>query len=636
MLHVRNLTFRVAGRTILDGAAAQVDGGQRVGIVGSNGSGKTTLFRLIAGDLEPDEGEVRLRSRTRVGTVAQEAPGGRQTPLDAVLAADAERSSLLTEADSASDPDRIAEVHQRLADIEAHAAPAKAAAILAGLGFDEAMQASPLESLSGGWRMRVALASVLFGAPDLLLLDEPTNHLDLESVVWLEEFLRSYPHTVLVISHDRELLNGVTQRILHLDRGKLTAYRGDYDAFERARYLREAGEEAARAKQETERKRIQAFIDRVRADKKLARQAQSRIKLLERMAPIRAAATAEISVAFNFPEPAARPSPLVKLDGVVAGYSAASPVLRELSLSIYRDDRIALLGQNGNGKTTLSRLLAGDLEPFGGEIVRAGKLRTSYFAQDQIERLDPGATALELLARVRPDDSPEGVRTYLGRFGFPGDRAEVRAGVLSGGEKTRLVLAMIATVQPNLLILDEPTNHLDADARQALVDGLNDWTGSVVLVSHDRHLIEATSDRLWLVADGTCREYFGDVGEYRRELLEQSRERSRSARERQRDDDRVSRKDQRRLAAESRARVAPMKRAAAEAESALERLTDERERIDAELADPAIYESDGGRVGELTRRQRELGREIEAAEESWLEAQAALEDALEAERDDGE
>ncbi|MBW2276357.1 MAG: ABC-F family ATP-binding cassette domain-containing protein [Deltaproteobacteria bacterium] len=634
MLHVRNLTYRVAGRTILDAASAQVDTGQRVGIVGSNGSGKTTLFRLIAGDLEPDEGEVRMRSRTRVGTVAQEAPGGQRTSLEAVLAADIERSDLLIEADTSKDPERIAEVHQRLADIEAHAAPAKAAAILAGLGFDEGMQRSSLSTLSGGWRMRVALAAVLFSEPDLLLLDEPTNHLDLESVVWLEEFLRCYPHTVLVVSHDRELLNSVAQRIVHLDRGKLTAYRGDYDAFERARYLREAGEEAARSRQQAERKRIQTFIDRVRADKKLARQAQSRIKLLERMAPIRAAA-AKLAVAFKFPEPAARPSPLVKLDGATAGYAADRPVLTDLSLSVYRDDRIALLGQNGNGKTTLSRLLAGDLEPLGGEIVRAGKLRTGYFAQDQIERLDPEAKALELLARVRPDDSPEGVRTYLGRFGFPGERAEVRAGALSGGERTRLVLALIATAQPNLLILDEPTNHLDADARQALVDGLNEWTGSVVLVSHDRHLIEATADRLWLVADGTCCEYFGDVDEYRRQLLAQRQSRDRGPASKSHDDDRVSRKDQRRQAAEARARIAPLKKAAAEAEARMVRLTDERQGIDAELADPAIYENAGDRVAGLTRRQRELEREVAAAEEAWLEAQSALEDAHAAERDSG-
>jgi ATP-binding cassette subfamily F protein 3 len=633
MLHVRNLTYRVAGRTILDGASAQVDAGQRVGIVGSNGSGKTTLFRLIAGELEPDRGEVRLRSRTRVGSVAQEAPGGRQTPLETVLAADAERSGLLAEAETAQDPARIAEVHQRLADIEAHAAPARAAAILAGLGFDEQMQGRQLESLSGGWRMRVALASVLFSEPDLLLLDEPTNHLDLESVVWLEEFLRCYPSTVLVVSHDRELLNGVAQRIVHLDQGKLTAYRGDYDAFERARYLREAGEEAARARQEAERKRIQAFIDRVRADKKLARQAQSRIKLLERMAPIRAAAT-ELSVCFRFPRPEARPSPLVKLDRASVGYAPDDPVLTELSLSVYRDDRIALLGQNGNGKTTLSRLLAGDLDPLGGEIVRAGKLRTGYFAQDQIERLDPDATALELLARARPDDSPEGVRTYLGRFGFPGERAEVRAGVLSGGERTRLVLAMIATGTPNLLILDEPTNHLDADARQALVDGLNEWSGAVILVSHDRHLIEATADRLWLVADGTCQEYFGDVGEYRRQLIERSQSRDRGRSDRSPDEDRVSRKDRRRQAAEARARIAPLKRAAAATEAEMEQLTGERERVEAELADPEIYENEGSKVAALTRRRQELERDIAAAEEAWIEAQSALEEALAAEDED--
>ena len=629
MLHVKGITYRVGGRTLFEGASAHVPAGKRVGLVGPNGSGKTTLIRLVLGALELDGGAIDLRARCTVGTVSQEAPGGGRTPVEVVLAADAEREQLLAEAETCRDPSRIAEIHTRLADKGAHAAPARAAVILAGLGFDEAAQSRPLGTFSGGWRMRVALASALFAEPDLLLLDEPTNHLDLESVMWLLDYLKGYPNTLVVVSHDRHLLNEVADQILCIKDLKLAAYTGGYDDFMAAEAQKASLEEAARVKQELARAHLQSFIDRFRAKATKAKQAQSRIKALEKMRPV-AASAARQRVAFDFPEPAATASPLVRMDGAAVGYAPGRPVLRELHLSVFAEDRVALLGANGNGKTTLARLLAGSLAPEAGLLVASSKLKVGYFAQDHLEQLEPGRTAFEHMRKAMPPEIPqERVRAWLGRFGFAQERAEVGAAGLSGGEKTRLALALIAVERPNLMILDEPTNHLDADAREALVEGLNAYGGALILVSHDRRLIEATVDQLWLVEGGTCAQFFGDMADYQERLLAARTSLRQAARRAAGAGDaspRPTRKDERRTAAEIRARLAPLKRAAAEAESALEALASEREGVEAALADPATYGALGReRIATLGRRQRELAGLIAAAEERWLAAAGALE-----------
>ncbi|MDD5305708.1 MAG: ABC-F family ATP-binding cassette domain-containing protein [Deltaproteobacteria bacterium] len=628
MLQIAGLTYRVGTRFLFEGATAHVPVGHRVGLVGRNGSGKTTLLKLIAGALEIERGSLALRRGARVGVVAQDAPDGPRTPLETVLAADEERTRLLAEAEAARDPHRIAEIHTRLADMGAHAAPARAASILAGLGFDEEAQARPLSHFSGGFRMRVALAAVLFAEPDLLLLDEPTNHLDLEASLWLESHLRTYPHTLLIVSHDREFLNTVATRILHIEGGKLAVYSGGYDAFERAR--RETLERTAVmvARQDDQRRRMEAFIARFKAKATKARQAQSRMKALARMEPI-AAVMEERAVAFSFPEPEAVPSPVIRLESAEVGYEPGRPVLRGLSLSVYADDRIALLGANGNGKTTLTRLFSGRLRVSGGEMTRTPRLRVGYFAQNQLEELRVGRTPIEELSALMPGAPEERVRTRLGGFGFGGDKALVRVADLSGGEKARLALCLIAHCAPHLLILDEPTNHLDLDSREALVQALNDYKGAVILVSHDRHLVETVADRLWLVARGTALPFEGDMDEYRSGLLAERSPASRTAEGAEGGgQERAGRKETRRAAAAERARLAPLKGEARAAEEALEALTDETSAVDRELSDPATYAGSEARVAELGRRKRELERLVAEAEARWIAAHEALEAAL--------
>ena len=518
MLHLNDVTLRIGGRLLLERASVHLPAGQRAGLVGANGSGKTSLLRLILGELTPDAGEVRLRRHARVGWVAQEAPGGERTPRQAVLEADQERARLLRAADAAVEPHAIAEIQTRLADIGAHAAPARASAILAGLGFDEQAQQQPLASFSGGWRMRVALAAVLFAEPDLLLLDEPTNHLDLEASLWLEDYLRRYPKTLLLVSHDRDLLNRVPERIVHLDQRKLAAYTGGYDAFERVRREKLALQAKERARLEARRRHMQAFVDRFRYKATKARQAQSRLKAIAKLEPIPAVIEAP-HVTLRFPQPEVPAPPLITLERAAAGYGD-HVVLDRLDLRLDPDDRIALVGANGNGKSTFAKLLAGELAPLSGEVIRAPKLRVGYFAQHQIEALRPQDSALQHLARRLPAEREERLRTRLGGFGLTQDKADLPAGALSGGEKARLTFALISAAAPQLLLLDEPTNHLDIDSRDALTLAINDFAGAVLLISHDPHLIELTADRLWLVAGGRVRPFDGDVEDYRRALLE--------------------------------------------------------------------------------------------------------------------
>ena len=505
MLVIDNLTVRIAGRDIIKGASASLPAGRRVGLAGRNGAGKTTLLRVIQGQLAPDEGQISTPREWRIGALAQEAPTGPQSLIETVLAADSERAALLTKSETESDPHAIAEIHARLETIDAYSAPARAAGILAGLGFPAEDQLRPCAEFSGGWRMRVALAALLFAAPDLLLLDEPTNYLDLEGVLWLEDFLKRYRGTVLIVSHDRDLLNTSVDFILHLEHGALTLYTGGYDTFVETRAMRRALAAAFAKKQDAQRKHLQAFDDRFRYKASKASQAQSRIKMLERLQTIDLPVD-EHTAPIRLPHASPASPPLIALHNVSVGYEPGKPVLTGLSLRFDPDYRIALLGKNGNGKSTLAKLLAGKLDPMDGELVRARKLIPGYFAQHQLEELDGAITPLQTLGALRPKLSDLELRTRLGGFGFSADKANTKIANLSGGERARLMLALTTLDKPILLILDEPTNHLDIDARGELMNALNDFSGAVILISHDRRLVEATADRLYLVSGGApCR-----------------------------------------------------------------------------------------------------------------------------------
>lgn len=616
MLDLVDVTLRIAGRPLLEGASLHLPAGAKMALVGRNGTGKTSLLRLIAGELQADGGTVRLQAGVRVGRVAQEAPGGAVTPLQAVLDSDRERTALLAERDRA-DPERLVEIEERLKAIGAALAPARAARILKGLGFDEAAQARPLDSFSGGWRMRVALAMVLFLEPDLLLLDEPTNHLDLEAALWLEAHLRTYPRTLLLVSHDRDLLNSVPDRICHLEGGKLTVYSGTYDAFEQQRTARLQRDAKLRARQEAERARIAAFVERFRYIASKARQAQSRLKRLARMEPV-AQAIVEPEVHFRLPAGRIPAPPLLTLEGVRVGYGS-TVVLDRLDLRIDPDDRIALLGANGNGKSTFAKLIAGRLAPTAGTVTRARGLVAGFFAQHQLEELDPEATALDHLARRLPLESEQARRERLARFGLVQERATTPARHLSGGERTHLALALVCLEPPNLLILDEPTNHLDLDSRAALVEAINEFEGAVVLVSHDRHLIEASADRLWLVAGGRVRPFDGDVDDYRRLLLETSAEPpARGASPASRGE------PKRASAAERRSLLAPLRQRARAAERELERLAAQIAQIESALGDPANFR-DGATMARLRAELERLEQARARTEECWLEAESEIE-----------
>jgi len=622
MLRIENLTYRIGKRVLLQGAEAAVNPGHRVGLVGRNGAGKTTLLRLITGELMADDGRIVLPERWHIGITSQEAPDGPASLIDTVLAADRELTRLTREADTATDPARIAEIHARLQDKDAYSARARAARILAGLGFEDAEQQRACAEFSGGWRMRVALAGLLFTRPDLLLLDEPTNHLDLEATLWLEEYLRSYPGTVLIVSHDRELLNRAVGEILHLEGGKLTLYQGGYDRFEETRRMRLAQNEKLRARQDAQRARMEKFVERFRYKATKARQAQSRLKMLERMKPI-PEAPGEGAVTFAFPDPEPLAPPLYAIDDVAVGYDGV-PVLGRLSLRLDADDRIALLGANGNGKSTLIRLLAGRLQPMSGHVTRSNRLRVGYFAQHQADELDLGATPLVELARHRPDDTPQAVRNQLGRFGFGQERAETRIGDLSGGEKARLLFALMTRDRPHILLLDEPTNHLDVASREALIQAINDFAGAVVIVSHDPHVIELTADRLWLVDGGGVAAFDGDMDAYRALLLDRRRAENGSARGGNGDASAPDRRAQRRAAAAERQALAPLRKRLAQAEKTVARLEAERKALADRLADPALYDTGPARLVSLQKELGAVEKALAAAELDWLDAHEAL------------
>ncbi len=617
MLVLDGVSLRLGGNPILDGATASLPPQARVGLVGRNGAGKSTLLKLIAGMYEADGGRIEAPSGTRIGYLAQEAPGGGATPFETVLAAATERAALLAEAEQATDAHRIAEIHERLNAIDAHGAPARAARILAGLGFAEGDQHRPLASFSGGWRMRVALAALLFSEPDLLLLDEPSNHLDLEAALWLEAFLKSYRRSLIVVSHERELLNNVVDYVLHLERGRLTLYPGNYDAFARLRHERRAQAAAVSAKQEARAKKLKAYVDRWRYKAHTARQAQSRLKALERLQPVEAVVEEE-QVAFDFPSPKELRPPLIVLDNASVGYAPGKPVLSRLNLRIDPDERLALLGRNGNGKTTLARLIAGQLTPMGGTVTASGKLRAGYFAQHQIEELVPGETPFQHMERLMPGAKPGEVRAQLGRFGFSGDKANLAVRQLSGGERARLSLALITRNAPHILILDEPTNHLDIDARDALVEALTAFGGAVVVVSHDRHLLELIADRLVLVENGTAKAFDGSLDDYRDTVLGAGETREEQLAKAAALAERKAARD-RAVAAKERAKAA--RKAVRDAEAELDVLWRRRDEIDAELTSPK--RNGGAPVAELMKARAEIARKIATAERRWIEASEA-------------
>lgn len=613
MITIDKLTVRLGGRAILEDASAAIPTGARIGLIGRNGAGKSTLMKVLIGQLEPDKGSVEMPRRSRVGYVAQEAPSGSITPFEAVLAGDAERASLLAEAETCTDMDRLGDVHDRLLAIDAYAAPSRAAIILKGLGFDEEMQAQPLDTFSGGWKMRVALGALLLSNPDILLLDEPSNHLDLEATLWLESFLKTYEGTLVVISHERDLLNNVVTAILHLQDGKVTLYPGGYDAFEKQRAERAAQLAAAKAAQDAQRARLQDYVARNSARASTAKQAQSRAKMLAKMQPI-AAVMEDPSLSFDFPSPDEMRPPLITLDLAAVGYGE-TPILQRLNLRIDPDDRIALLGRNGNGKTTLARLLAAQLAPMDGAMQASGRMRVGYFTQYQVEELSADGTPLDHMTRAMEGASPGAIRAQLGRFGFSGHRATARIGTLSGGERARLALALITRDAPHLLILDEPTNHLDVDAREALVQALNAFDGAVILISHDRHMVELTADRLVLVDGGTAKEYAGSMDDYIDFILGRNQPRD-GGNGKPRKDKRTSAKD--------REAVRLARSGVTAIEKTVARLQGRLSALDASLADPAT----GSKApGDLMRERASVAAELEEAESRWLDAQEVLEKA---------
>ncbi|MBR9891636.1 ABC-F family ATP-binding cassette domain-containing protein [bacterium] len=616
MLRIDDISYSVEGRPLFEGASAVIPAGHKVGLVGPNGAGKTTLFRLIRGELTLDGGEIGMPERARIGGVAQEAPASDVSLIETVLAADAERAALMAEAETATDAHRIAEVQTRLADIDAWSAEGRAASILKGLGFDEADQQRPSSDFSGGWRMRLALAGVLFAQPDLLLLDEPTNYLDLEGALWLESYLTRYPHTVIVISHDRGLLNRAVGAILHLEDRQLTLYQGGYDTFARTRAERRAVQAAAAKKQEERKAHLQSFVDRFRAKASKAKQAQARLKMIARMDTITAPEEAAKRV-FSFPQPDQLSPPIVALEGGATGYGDRQ-VLSRLNLRIDQDDRIALLGRNGQGKSTLSKLLADRLVLMDGKMVRSSKLRIGYFAQHQVDELHLDETPLQHLQRERPEAAPPKLRAQLAGFGLMAAQAETEVGRLSGGQKARLSLLLATLDAPHMLILDEPTNHLDIESREALVEALTEYSGAVILVSHDMHLLSLVADRLWLVKDGTVKPYEDDLDAYRALLLTQ---------------DKPAKPEKAKAAAHkapkpSRDQILALRSEVRKCEARVEKIEEMREKLAKKLADPALYEA--ARAGELdtwNKKYAEVMDGLHRAEALWEAALQKLETA---------
>lgn len=623
MLHVNDLSYRIENRVLFDQATAAIADGWKVGFVGRNGAGKSTLLRIIKGEIYTGGDEIALRKGRRIGSVEQEAPATDETLIEVVLKQDKEREALLTEAETATDPARIAEVQTRLADIDAHSAEARAAGILSGLGFSADDQRRACREFSGGWRMRVALAGVLFSAPDLLLLDEPTNYLDLEGAVWLENYLKRYPYTALIVSHDRDLLNNAVTHILALENGKLSVHAGGYDTYERKRAEARAQAASFKAAQEARRRHMQSFVDRFRAKASKAKQAQSRLKALEKL-EIVAEPISERTIPFHFPNPKPMAPPIVRAVEADLGYEDGKPVLRAVNLRLDQDDRIAILGPNGEGKSTLVKALSGRLAPLKGNIYKHKKLSVAYFAQHQLDELKPEQSAYDHVRALIPDATEAQTRAATARLGFGPDKADTLVAKLSGGEKARLLLGLITFHGAHLLVLDEPTNHLDIDAREALVDALNDFQGAVLLITHDAHLAAAIADRLWLIKDGRAAPYDGDLDDYRALILAAQKTKPQDNGTKPAIDERTA---SRRAAASARSALAPLRKAADDAEARVSALNATLARLDDALAEPGLYENNIARATKLNKERAALIAAIEKAENAWLAALETLEEA---------
>jgi len=619
MLNINNLTYRIQGRELFEDASVVLPTGSKTGFVGKNGTGKTTLFHLIQGHIGADSGGFELDKKARIGAVAQEAPAGNESVLDVVLAADKERTALLAEAETATDPDRIGEIYTRLADIDAYSAEGRASSILKGLGFEQDRQNAPTHELSGGWRMRVALAGVLFSQPDLLLLDEPTNYLDLEGTLWLEKYLATYPYTVFMISHDRDLLNKSVNSIIHLEHRKLTFYKGNYDTFETTRRMQMELNNKSRDKALDQVAHLQKFVDRFKAKATKAKQAQSRMKMIEKLKPP-AAMFDEYAAPFKFQQPKDEPpTPMITLDRVAAGYGDRT-ILRNVTMRIDPDDRIALIGVNGNGKSTFAKLLAGDIEVMDGTLRKGKKLEIAHFAQHQMDKLQPEWTPLEHMVDLMPTDNEARRRSRLAQMGLTTSRMDTKAKNLSGGERARLLMGIITFGGPGMMILDEPTNHLDIDSRDALVHALNDYEGAVLIISHDRHLIEATCDTLWIAENGGIRELDEDLDSYQRNITSTKEKPSGGG-------GKGAAKLSKQEAAAKRAEVAPIKTSIKDAETKIARLKKEIEKVDAQLEDPKVYNGPADKLIALGKDKARFTADLETTEESWLELSAQLEEA---------
>ena len=613
MLRITDISYSIDGRVLIENATAVIPTGHKVGLVGRNGTGKTTLFKMIRGELILDTGEITLPRGWKIGGVSQEVPGNEVSLIDTVLAADVERADLLAEADTATDPARIADIQTRLTDIDAWSAEARASSILKGLGFTDSEQKQPCSAFSGGWRMRVALAAVLFSEPDLLLLDEPTNYLDLEGALWLENYLVKYPHTVLIVSHDRELLNRSVGGILHLEDKKLTYYTGPYDSFVKQRAEKRSLLVSAAKKQEAKRAHLESFVSRFKAKASKAKQAQSRVKMLEKMETIRVPEDAARTV-FTFPRPEELSPPIIALENASTGYGE-HVVLRDLNLRIDQDDRIALLGRNGEGKSTLAKLLSNRLEVMDGRQVNSTKLRIGFFAQHQVDELRVEETPLQHLIRERAEEGQAKLRARLAGFGLMAAQAETEVGRLSGGQKARLSLLLATLPAPHLLILDEPTNHLDIESREALVEALTAYTGAVILVSHDMHLLSMVADRLWLVKDGHVKPYDDDLQAYRRMLLTPDKPASDKPKPVKPAKPKATREQVMGLRADVR-----------KCEDRVTKINDMRDKLAKKLADPVLYED--ARKGELetwNRKYAEVMDGLGKAEAMWMAALERLE-----------
>ena len=619
MLKINDISYSIAGRQLLANASATIPSGHKVGIVGRNGTGKTTLFKLITNELGLDDGNIEIPKKMRIGGIAQEAPASDDSLLETVLSADTERTELLKEAETASDPNRIADIHGRLSDIDAYSAEARAASILSGLGFSSAAQARPCHEFSGGWRMRVALAGVLFAQPDILMLDEPTNYLDLEGTIWLETYLKKYPHSILIISHDRQLLNTSVNAILHLTDKQLILYQGNYDTFDSVRRAKLAEQDSMARKQQATREHLQSFVDRFRAKASKAKQAQSRIKMLEKMEPI-AAGVENAVAAFDFPTPEELSPPILRLEDTSVGYDE-KPILKDLNLRIDQSDRIALLGANGQGKSTLSKLLADRLIPMNGNLVRSSKLKIGYFAQHQVDELHLDETPLQHITREFPGETPSKLRSRLARGGIGPEQALTEVGRLSGGQKARLSLLLATVEAPHLLILDEPTNHLDIESRESLVFALAAYEGAVILVSHDPHLVNAVADTLWLVKDGQVNVYYEDLNAYKKLLLSERGLADKSEKPKKVKKKRLSHGEQRKI-------LTPYQLEVTKCEERLNKIMDIKEKIDKALADPDIYTNKNPEKFEnLSKKRAEAEEAIIKAETLWVSAEENLEKA---------